>query len=95
MYNPLSYIRLAEGEGFEPPKTCALTVFKTVAFNRSAIPPMACILFHWQGERDSNPQPSVLETATLPIEPPPYSPAKNAALPYPSSAAIKIILRYR
>src|SRR5437773_9112269 len=27
----------------------------------------------WQGGRDSNPQPTVLETATLPIELPPYS----------------------
>jgi hypothetical protein len=26
----------------------------------------------WQGGRDSNPQPTVLETATLPIELPPY-----------------------
>ncbi len=28
--------------------------------------------FEWQGGRDSNPQPTVLETATLPIELPPY-----------------------
>src|SRR6267142_621523 len=27
----------------------------------------------WQGGRDSNPQPTVLETATLPIELPPYA----------------------
>ena len=33
-------------------------------------------VFHsgkWQARRDSNPQPTVLETATLPIELPPYS----------------------
>jgi hypothetical protein len=42
MYSPLNLqFVLAEGEGFEPPKTFALTVFKTVALNRSAIPPMA------------------------------------------------------
>ena len=29
-------IVLAEGEGFEPPDTCASTVFKTAAFDRSA-----------------------------------------------------------
>src|SRR5208282_3416104 len=28
----------------------------------------------WQGGRDSNPQPTVLETATLPIELPPFTP---------------------
>src|SRR6476620_9848580 len=31
---------LAEGEGFEPPEDCSSTVFKTVAFDRSAIPPI-------------------------------------------------------
>jgi ATP-binding cassette, subfamily B, multidrug efflux pump len=30
---------LAEREGFEPPETCASTVFKTAAFDRSAISP--------------------------------------------------------
>jgi hypothetical protein len=30
----------AEGEGFEPPETCASTVFKTAAFDHSAIPPI-------------------------------------------------------
>ena len=30
---------LAEGEGFEPPVGCPTTVFKTVALDRSAIPP--------------------------------------------------------
>ena len=30
---------MAEGEGFEPPETCASTVFKTAAFDHSAIPP--------------------------------------------------------
>ena len=29
----------AEGEGFEPSNACALPVFKTGAFNRSATPP--------------------------------------------------------
>ena len=29
----------AEREGFEPPETCASTVFKTAAFDRSAISP--------------------------------------------------------
>ena len=30
---------LAEGEGFEPPDACTSTVFKTAAFDRSAISP--------------------------------------------------------
>jgi len=30
---------IAEREGFEPPETFASTVFKTAAFNRSAISP--------------------------------------------------------
>ncbi len=30
-------------------------------------------LLEWQGRRESNPQPTVLETATLPIELHPYS----------------------
>ena len=38
-------------------------VFKTAALDHSATPPGG-----WQGVRDSNPQPTVLETATLPIE---------------------------
>ena len=29
----------AEGGGFEPPESCPSTVFKTVAFVRSATPP--------------------------------------------------------
>ena len=32
---------VAEGEGFEPPSPCGPPVFKTGAFNRSAIPPAA------------------------------------------------------
>jgi hypothetical protein len=87
---------MAEGEGFEPPKVFkALTVFKTVAIDHSATPPVLLFPFKfplthllyfkllrspdfnpylpqsWQGGRDSNPQPTVLETATLPIELPP------------------------
>ena len=34
-----SRLWVAEGEGFEPPVSCPTTVFKTVALNRSAIPP--------------------------------------------------------
>jgi site-specific DNA recombinase len=35
-----NFVKLAEGEGFEPPRRIArLTVFKTAAFNRSATPP--------------------------------------------------------
>ncbi len=30
------------------------------------------LCFAWQGRQDSNLQPTVLETATLPIEPRPY-----------------------
>ena len=30
---------MAEGVGFEPTRTCALTVFKTVAIDHSANPP--------------------------------------------------------
>ena len=32
---------LAEEEGFEPPVPCGTTVFKTAAFDHSAIPPGA------------------------------------------------------
>ena len=31
----------AEGVGFEPTRACALPVFKTGAFNRSATPPVS------------------------------------------------------
>ncbi len=31
----------AEEEGFEPPVPCGTTVFKTAAFDHSAIPPVA------------------------------------------------------
>jgi hypothetical protein len=36
---------MAEGEGFEPPEACTSPVFKTGAFNRSAIPP-ECVSAH-------------------------------------------------
>ena len=53
------------------------TVFKTVAIDHSATPPAnhspRLAPPRWQGGRDSNPQPTVLETATLPIELPPYA----------------------
>ena len=32
-------LRVAEGEGFEPPVPFSTVVFKTTAFNRSATPP--------------------------------------------------------
>lgn len=35
----------AEEEGFEPPEHCCSTVFKTAAFDRSAIPPSAKVQF--------------------------------------------------
>ena len=63
---------MAEGEGFEPPLACAKAVFKTAAFDHSATPPTFQI--NWHGERESNPQPAVLETAALPIE---LSPSKK------------------
>ena len=34
--------RRTEGVGFEPTNACTLTVFKTVAFNHSATPPLCC-----------------------------------------------------
>ena len=34
---------LAEGKGFEPLETCASLVFKTSAFDRSAIPPSSLL----------------------------------------------------
>src|SRR5215469_15763200 len=33
-------VRTAEGEGFEPPGTCIPRLFKSLAFGRSAIPPL-------------------------------------------------------
>src|SRR5437660_1531031 len=36
-----SIVRVAEEEGFEPPASFNATVFKTVAFDRSATPPVA------------------------------------------------------
>jgi hypothetical protein len=62
---------VAEGEGFEPPFR-----FLEKRFSRppqsTALPPLRFNFIKWQGGRDSNPQPTVLETATLPIELPPY-----------------------
>ena len=36
----ISHFRSAEKEGFEPPVHCCTTVFKTAAFDRSAISPV-------------------------------------------------------
>ncbi len=55
--------KMAEGVGFEPTRPFGLTVFKTAALDHSATPPGG-----WQGVKDLNLQPTVLETATLPIE---------------------------
>lgn len=40
--------------------------------------PKAAVRFWWQGQKESNPQPMVLETTTLPVELYPY---KNQRLP--------------
>jgi hypothetical protein len=46
----------AEGEGFEPPVGCPTTVFKTVALDRSAIPPDQKILPYHPEDRWFSPQ---------------------------------------
>lgn len=69
MTNILSLFSLAEGEGFEPPKVINLNGFQDRR-NQPLCHPSHGVF--WQGGRDSNPQPTVLETATLPIELPPY-----------------------
>ena len=47
---------------------------------KSNLDPKAAVRFWWQGQKESNPQPTVLETVALPIEP-----LKNEG-PKPSSA---------
>ena len=44
---------------------------------------MSIVFLHqkWQGGRDSNPRPTVLETAVLPAELPPYSSCSQVAFP--------------
>ncbi len=37
----VAFVILAEKEGFEPPVPCGTTVFKTAAFDHSAISPSA------------------------------------------------------
>ena len=44
---------LAEREGFEPPDSCPSTVFKTAAFDRSAISPSENIKF-WGAKSSEN-----------------------------------------
>ena len=60
---------MAEWVGFEPTHACAS--------NDLANRPLQPLEYHsvlypyeiiWQGQKDLNPQPTVLETATLPIE---------------------------
>jgi hypothetical protein len=62
----------AGGEGGirTPVRLSPEAVFKTAAIDHSATSPFA----DWHGRRDLNPQPTVLETATLPIELLPYPP---------------------
>ncbi len=40
-------------------------------------PVYAARIFAWQGQRDSNPRPAVLETATLPTELYPFRPEQS------------------
>ena len=54
---------MAEGEGFEPPVPCGTSVFKTDAFDRSAIPPQER---QWSGRRDSDPRLSAPKADALP-----------------------------
>jgi hypothetical protein len=77
---------MAEGEGFEPPKVFSLSGFqdrrdRPLCHPSGADSRLLSALFasatiqrstSWHGGRDSNPQQAVLETATLPIELPPY-----------------------
>jgi hypothetical protein len=39
--------KMAEGAGFEPAVPCGTTVFKTAAFNHSAIPPHGFTFNRW------------------------------------------------
>ena len=50
---------MAEGVGFEPTVPLGTTVFKTAAFNHSAIPPGIYPLLHdhWMAVRDVYPRP--------------------------------------
>jgi hypothetical protein len=65
-------LSLSGGEGGirTPVELSPKAVFKTAAIDHSATSPFA----DWHGRRDLNPQPTVLETATLPIELLPYPP---------------------
>ena len=77
---------MAEWEGFEPSHACAS--------NDLANRPLQPLEYHsvlypyeiiWQGQKDLNPQPTVLETATLPIELYPYEwSGKRDSNPRPS-----------
>lgn len=53
----LIYTLVAEKEGFEPPVRCRTTVFKTAAFDHSAISPRAKIQRNSDSEKN-NPQRS-------------------------------------
>src|ERR1051325_5262759 len=64
-----TFSSLAEREGFEPPSP----ISQGSGFQDRRNRPLCHLSGAWQGGRDSNPQPTVLETATLPIELPPYS----------------------
>lgn len=44
----LNIMHYAEKEGFEPPEVLPSTVFKTAAFDRSAISPIAQLLLSFQ-----------------------------------------------
>ena len=58
----------AEGEGFEPPRPCGPPVFKTGAFNHSAIPPECGILYQknvHSAENYSRMRKSSIELANL------------------------------
>ena len=50
--------------------------------------PKAAVRFWWQGQKESNPQPTVLETVALPIE---LYPCKAWRIIYDSSQLYKII----
>ena len=43
-----------------------------IKYIKIALSKLLRALFVWQGQKDLNPQPTVLETATLPIELYPY-----------------------
>ncbi len=75
----LGWMKMAEGEGFEPPDGCPSMVFKTIAFDHSATPPRRGATLRKPRPAGNAPGYPSGQAARNTVRPPARQPAETAA----------------